>query len=64
VDDRDVVVPGAVDVRTVLRLDPIYRLAGSALTSPYVLGAVLVALALGAIVFGPSSESRFIYTDF
>jgi len=64
VDDRDVVVPGAVDVRTVLRLDPIYRLAGSALTSPYVLGAVLVALALGAIVLGPSSESRFIYTDF
>jgi len=51
-------------VRTVLRLDPIYRLAGSALTSPYVLGAVLVALALGAIVLGPSSESRFIYTDF
>ncbi len=63
-DDRDVVVPGAVDVRTVLRLDPIYRVAGSALTSPYVLGAVLVALVLGAIVFGPSSESRFIYTDF
>lgn len=63
-DDRDVVVPGAVEVRTALRLDPLYRLAGSALTSPYVLGAVLALLAVAAIVFGPSTESRFIYTDF
>jgi hypothetical protein len=64
VDDRDVVVPGAVDVRTVLRLDPLFRVAGSALTSPYVLGAVFAVLAVVAIVFGPSTESRFIYTDF
>lgn len=63
-DDRDVVVPGAVDAPTVLRLDPIYRLAGSALTSPYVLGIVFALLALAAVVFGPSTESRFIYTDF
>jgi len=64
VDDRDIVVPGAADVRTVLRLDPIYRMAGSALSSPYVLGGILALLILGAIVLGPSTESRFIYTDF
>jgi hypothetical protein len=29
-----------------------------------VLGAVLALLAVAAIVFGPSTESRFIYTDF
>lgn len=63
-DDRDVSVPGAVDVRTALRLDPIYRLIGSAVTSPYVLGLILALLAVLAIVLGPSSESHFIYTDF
>jgi uncharacterized protein (DUF697 family) len=64
VDDRDVVVPGAVDVRAALRLDPLYRVAGSALTSPYVLGVVFALLAVVTIVFGTSTESRFIYTDF
>lgn len=63
-DDRDNPVPGAIDVRAALRLDPLYRFAGSALTSPYVLGLVLALLTIFAIVLGPASESRFIYTDF
>jgi len=63
-DDRDVVVPEAVDVRTVLRSDPIYRLAGRHLASPYVLGLVLALLAILTVVLGPATDSRFIYTDF
>jgi hypothetical protein len=63
-DDREVVVPGAVDIHTVLQLDPLYRMLGVALTSPYVLGVVFALLALATVIFGASSESRFIYTDF
>jgi hypothetical protein len=63
-DDRDIVVPGAVDVRTVLRSDPMYRLVGAHLASPYVLGVVLALLAILTVVLGPAMDSRFIYTDF
>ncbi len=63
-DDRDATVPGAVDVRRALRLDPLYLVAGRALTSSYGLGIVLALLAVAAIVFGTATESRFIYTDF
>ncbi len=63
-DDRDTVVPGAVPPETVLRNDPVYRVLGTHLTSPYVLGTVFALLAVVAIVLGSSSESRFIYTDF
>jgi hypothetical protein len=34
------------------------------LTQPVVLGLVVFGLVLAMIVLGPSSESRFIYTDF
>ena len=63
-DEHDAGVPGALDVRTALRHDPLYRLLRGALTNPFVLGATLALLALVAVVFGPSSDSRFIYTDF
>lgn len=63
-DDADIRVPGAQDVREVLRNDPFYRLLGARLTSPWVLGAVIGAIVVLMILFGPSSDSRFIYTDF
>ena len=63
-DDRESVVPGAVDVKTVLGSDPLFRLVGARLLSPYVFGAVLALLALVTVLFGPSTDSRFIYTNF
>jgi hypothetical protein len=63
-DDRNIVVPGARPIEDVLRSDPLYRLAGGALTTPWVLGLVLALLIVLIIVFGPSADSRFIYTDF
>jgi hypothetical protein len=63
-DERDAAVPGAVDVQTALRSDPVFRLLGARLCSPYVLGAVLALLALVTVLLGPSTDSRFIYTDF
>jgi hypothetical protein len=64
VDDRDITVPGSLDVADALAEDPVYRMLGAALISPWLLGFVIVILVTGLIVFGPSSESRFIYTDF
>ncbi len=32
--------------------------------NPIVLGCVVFAIVLATIVLGPSSDSRFIYTDF
>ena len=63
-DDVDIQVPGAQDVRQVLRRDPLYRLLGARLTSPWVLGAIVGLVIVLMILFGPSSDSRFIYTDF
>jgi hypothetical protein len=63
-DERFVEVPGARDVRVVLATDPIYRVLGKRLTSPWVLGATIAVLIVLTIVLGPSSDSRFIYTDF
>jgi hypothetical protein len=57
-------VPGSRDVRLVLRSDPIARLLGERIGTPAVLGTVLALLVIGMIVFGPSTDSRFIYTDF
>jgi hypothetical protein len=57
-------VPGSRDVAAVLRTDPLAALLGARLAHPVVLGCVLFALVVAAIVLGPSSESRFIYTDF
>lgn len=63
-DDVDIQVPGSQDVRDVLRRDPLYRLLGARLASPWVLGAVVGLVIVLMIVFGPSADSRFIYTDF
>ena len=63
-DERFLDVPGARDVRDVLRTDPLYRMLGRRLVSPWVLGAAIALLVVLAIVFGPSADSRFIYTDF
>jgi hypothetical protein len=63
-DDRNVQVPGAVPVDQVLASDPLYRILGSRLTSPWVLGVVVACLIAIAVVLGPSTDSHFIYTDF
>lgn len=63
-DDDRLIVPGARDVRAVLTTDPIYRFARRLVTHPVGLGTILFLLALAILIFGPSSESRFIYTDF
>jgi hypothetical protein len=57
-------VPGARDVADVLSTDPIAKLLGTRIELPIVLGLTVALLAALAIVFGPSSDSRFIYTDF
>ena len=64
VDDERIAVPGARDVRDVLSTDPIFRLARRVIANPIGLGLVLFALAVVAIVFGPATGARFIYTDF
>jgi len=64
IDSEHNVVPGYRDVADVLESDPLYRGLRSRLANPAVLGLVLCALVIAMIVFGPSSESRFIYTDF
>jgi hypothetical protein len=57
-------VPGAQNVEEVLSHDPFFALLGRRLAKPVVLGIVLFVLVVALIVLGPSSESRFIYTDF
>ncbi len=64
IDAEKHVVPGARDVRDVLANDPIVRVLGSRLANPVVLGLVAFAIVLVTIVFGPSSDTRFIYTAF
>lgn len=63
-DDRRGDVPGARDVREVLRGDPLYRLLGMRLANPWVTGTVLALIVIAMVLLGPSTESRFIYTDF
>lgn len=57
-------VPGAQNVEEVLAHDPVYAVLGRRLANPVVLGVVLFLIVVAVVVFGPSSESRFIYTDF
>lgn len=63
-DDRNIKVPGSRPVADVLSSDPFYRVFGARLARPWVLGLVIAFLTLAIIVLGPSSDSRFIYTDF
>ena len=64
IDSEHNVVPGSCDVDTVLESDPLYRLLGARLGDPRVLGVALFVVVIAMIIFGPSTESRFIYTDF
>jgi hypothetical protein len=57
-------VPGAQNVEEVLAHDPVYQVLGRRLAHPIFLGVVLFLIVVVMIVFGPSTESRFIYTDF
>ena len=63
-DERFRDVLGARDVHDALASDPLYRVSRGQLASPYLLGAAVALLIVLMIVFGPSSDSRFIYTDF
>ena len=63
-DDRNSKVPGARYVADVLSGDPLFRWLGWSLAYPLVLGVVLALLALLIVIVGPTTESRFIYTDF
>jgi hypothetical protein len=64
-DDRGVIeVPGARAVQDVLHVDPFYLAFGARLAHPVVLGLVAAALVVAMILLGPSTDSRFIYTDF
>jgi hypothetical protein len=65
VDDRGPIhPPGSRDVRDVLVTDPLVFLTRGIVRFPIALGIAVALLALVMIVFGASSESRFIYTDF
>jgi len=57
-------VPGSRDVADVLSSDPIAVVVGAAIAKSYALGLIMALLIVGMIVFGPSTDSRFIYTDF
>jgi hypothetical protein len=58
------IVPGSKNVEEVLEHDPVFKLIGMHLANPAVLGVVLFLIVVAIVLFGPASESRFIYTDF
>jgi hypothetical protein len=64
IDAEHNIVPGSRDVADVLETDPLFSLLHASLARPALLGAVVFGLILLMLIFGPSSESRFIYTDF
>lgn len=64
IDSEHDLVPGARNADEALATDPLYRVAAGRLANPWILGVVLFVVVLAMIVFGPSTESRFIYTDF
>lgn len=64
IDSEHDLVPGSRDVEDVLETDPLYRAAGRRLANPWVLGLVLFVVIVTMVILGPSTESRFIYTDF
>ena len=63
-DDRLIEVPDARPPNEILKTDPIYFVLGQSLTNPVILGIICGLLAILMIVAGPSTDSRFIYTDF
>jgi hypothetical protein len=63
-DDRNIDVPDARAPSEILITDPVYAVLGHSLTNPVILGIVFGLLAIVMILAGPSTDSRFIYTDF
>jgi hypothetical protein len=63
-DSEHDVVPGARDVTDVLMSDPLFRIMHGRLGNPLWLGVALFVIVIAMILLGPSTESRFIYTDF
>jgi hypothetical protein len=63
-DDRFIEVPDARAPNKILETDPVYFVLGHSLTNPVILGIVCGLLAILMILAGPSTDSRFIYTDF
>jgi hypothetical protein len=64
IDSEHDLVPGARDVADVLETDPLFRASGRRLANPWILGLALFLVIVAMVVLGPSTESRFIYTDF
>jgi hypothetical protein len=64
IDSEHDLVPGSRAVEDVLETDPFYRAVGRRLTNPWVLGLTLFLVIVAMVILGPSTESRFIYTDF
>ena len=64
IDSEQDIVPGARDVGDVLMSDPLFRITHRHLGNPIWLGAALFLIVIAMILLGPSTESRFIYTDF
>jgi hypothetical protein len=63
-DDKLSDIPDARISYEVLQSDPFFRFIGHHITNPWMLGTVLSIIILLMLIFGPSTESRFIYTDF
>jgi hypothetical protein len=63
-DDRHIDVPDARPPDEILKTDPVSFVLGKSLTNPYILGIICGLLAILMILAGPSTDSRFIYTDF
>ena len=63
-DSGPVHPPGSRDVRDVLKTDPLFFLTRGIVRFPIALGIAVALAVIVMIVFGASSESRFIYTDF
>jgi hypothetical protein len=63
-DDQHIDVPDARPPNEILRTDPIYSILGNTLSNPIILGIICGLLAILMIIAGPSTDSRFIYTDF
>ena len=64
IDSEHDLVPGSRKVDDILETDPIFCVTQRSLTNPWMLGAVLFVIVVAMIILGPSTESRFIYTDF
>jgi hypothetical protein len=56
--------PDAQSAVELLRSDAVFSRSVRWITNPWGLGVILAIIVLSMIILGPSTESRFIYTDF